>query len=68
MKKKIEIITARMQKLDPEKIYLIRLGDDFTQQEADLLKHKLDEWGLKRALVVIGEMKITEVKNAGPRN
>lgn len=48
MKKKIEIITARMQKLDPEKIYLIRLGDDFTQQEADLLKHKLDLLGLPK--------------------
>lgn len=66
MRKKIEVITARMHKLDPAKPYLIALDDDFQPDEVQLLSAKLKEWGLEKVIVVAGKVKITEIKdNAG---
>lgn len=65
MNKKIELITARMHKLDQTKPYLISLPDgDFTQEETHLLSAKLKEWGLEKVIVVNGNVKVSEIKNA----
>lgn len=60
--KKIEVVTARMHKLDPEKPYLINVESDFTQYEMDLLSAKLKEFGLSKAIVVAGKVKISEIQ------
>ena len=62
--KKIEVVTARMHKLDPEKPYLITVESDFTQYEIDLLSAKLKEFGLSKAIVVAGKVTVSEIKNA----
>jgi len=62
--KKIEVVMARVHKLDPVKPYLIALEADFTQFEIDLLSKKLKEFGLEKAIVVAGKVKISEIQNA----
>lgn len=62
--KNIEVVTARMHKLDPSKPYLIALESELTQYEMDLLSTKLKEFGLEKAVVVAGKVKISEIKNA----
>lgn len=63
-KRKIQLEFAKAHELDPAKAYLIQLDESFTNEEMDLLSAKLKEFGLKKAIVVIGEIKIGEVKNA----
>ena len=64
MKKKteIEVKTARLQKLDPSKPYLVRLDETFTNEEMELLSAKLKEWGLEKVMVIVGDVKISEIK------
>lgn len=68
MKKRIEIKQVRMQKLDPSKPYIVRLDESFTTAESELVREKLREWGLEKVIVIIGDVKITEIKNASNSN
>lgn len=63
MRKKIEVITARLHKLDPNKAYLIQVDETLAPIELDLLSAKLKEFGLKNAVVVAGPVKVHEVKD-----
>lgn len=62
--KKIQLQFAKAFELDPEKAYLIQLDESFQNDEMTLLSTKLKEFGLKKVIVVIGDVKISEVKNA----
>lgn len=70
MRKRTEIVvkTARIQGLDPEKPYLIRLDESFRTEEADLLRDTLKSWGLKKIIVSIGDVKISEIKDGSPKH
>jgi hypothetical protein len=62
--KKIQLQFAKAQELDPAKAYLIQLDESFSLEELDLLSAKLKDFGLKKVIVVIGNVTISEVKNA----
>ena len=64
MNKKIEVVTARLIKLDPKKPYLISLEAEFTKYEIDLLSAKLKEFGLEKAIVVAGKVKVSEIQKS----
>lgn len=69
MRKKIEVVQARILKLDPSKPYLVSLPDgDFSQEETHLLSAKLKEWGLEKVIVVNGEVKVSEIKSPEQKN